>query len=180
MKKRILNLFTLIALFVATLSLTACAEDKDDFNITDCVFSSFTAQDFDGNIVDATVFAEYKLTMINVWGTFCDPCLEEIPYLAEINREYADKGFQVIGIPVDSSLNSAADARKFIAELNADYRHLKVSNSIKQFVRGTGIYPYTIFVNKEGKQIGEPYTAAKSKSEWKSLIDKMLEFVNNT
>ena len=56
------------------------------------VFESFTAQDLDGNQVDETIFEDAELTMINVWGTFCTPCLEEMPDLAELNREYQEKG----------------------------------------------------------------------------------------
>lgn len=66
------------------------------------VFESFTAQDLDGNQVDETIFEDAELTMINVWGTFCTPCLEEMPDLAELNREYQEKGVQIIGICSDT------------------------------------------------------------------------------
>ena len=66
------------------------------------MFESFTAQDLDGNQVDETIFEDAELTMINVWGTFCTPCLEEMPDLAELNREYQEKGVQIIGICSDT------------------------------------------------------------------------------
>lgn len=176
MNRKFVSLLTLVVLFLTTITFAACTDKEEDLTVTDCVFSSFTAEDYDGNIIDETIFAEYKVTMLNVWGTFCSPCKTEAPELAEINSEYADKGFQVIGIPVDANRNSAADAMEVIAETNANFRHLKVSNSIKQFVAQTEHLPYTIFVNSEGKQIGEAYSGAKSKEDWKKIVDKLLEF----
>ncbi|MCM1403961.1 MAG: TlpA family protein disulfide reductase [Prevotella sp.] len=182
MKKRIYSLFALIVLMVSAFSLTACGNNKGngDFTIKDCVFSSFTAQDYDGEIIDQTVFAEYKITMINIWGTQCDGCRVEAPELVEINAEYAEKGFQVIGIPVNKyNKQPAEDAVEVIGELSIDFRNLKVyDNNVKQFVTSTEHLPYTIFVNVEGKQIGEAYSGAKSKADWKALIDQMLEFIN--
>ena len=65
------------------------------------VLSSFTAQDLNGNQVDQSVLADYQLTMVNIWATFCGPCLSEMPELGEIHAEYADKGVQVVGIVAD-------------------------------------------------------------------------------
>ena len=56
----------------------------------------FTGEDLEGNKVDSKeLFAKAKVTMINVWGTFCSPCIMEMPDLGELSREYADKDFQV-------------------------------------------------------------------------------------
>lgn len=176
MKKFLSAIMLIIA---STLCLFGCVDGKAaKYEPRDSVFTSFTAEDFDGNIVDETIFASSKITMINVWGTFCEPCKTEAPELAELNSEYADKGFTVIGIPVDRSRETAADAKDVIAELGADYRHLKVSESIKLFVSSAAHLPYTIFVNKDGYQIGTPYSGAKSKSEWKEIIDEMLVYAS--
>lgn len=182
MKKRIFGLLTLIFLLISVFSLVACSDgksdDKEDLTVTDSVFSSFSAEDYYGDIVDQTILAECRVTMINVWGTFCEPCKKELPELSELNAEYADKGFQVIGVPVDSSLSTAVGAKEMIEELNADFRHLKVSSSLKKFVSGIKSVPYTIFVNENGEQIGKGYSGSKSKADWKKIIDEMLDFVS--
>lgn len=189
MKKR---LFALVAcaFVLPVLLFSACkpesgatgdAEEEKDpikttFTLSDCVFTSFSAQDYDGDIIDQTVFGDYAVTMINVWGTFCPPCIDEVPALAELNREYADRGFQVIGIPINSNLTSAT--RDVITDYRADFRQIKVSNNIKPFISAIKSFPHTIFVNTEGKQIGDAYSTAKSKDEWKKIIDVVLEFAN--
>ncbi len=80
-------------------------------------FASFSAQDLDGNPVDTSVFEGSRMTLINVWGTFCGPGLNEMPDLTKLAEEYADQGLQVIGIcwsvirmrrPGEGRLKSAA------------------------------------------------------------------------
>ena len=61
----------------------------------------FTAQDLQGNGVSQSIFADYDLTMINVWATYCPPCLQEMPDLGKLSEEYKDKGVQVLGIVSD-------------------------------------------------------------------------------
>ena len=60
------KLFTVIALLtLSTLLFAQKAGDK----------ISFTATDFKGNPVTSEIFAKNKLTMVNIWGTFCGPCI---------------------------------------------------------------------------------------------------------
>ena len=48
-----------------------------------CVFAQpikFSAKDIDGKNVSEAIFADSKITMVNVWGTFCGPCIREMSY----------------------------------------------------------------------------------------------------
>lgn len=183
MKRKFFGFLTLIALSAAVFTFTACGnktDNNDGLTVTDCVFSSFVAEDFDGNIVDETVFAEHKITLINVWATFCPPCIKEVPELAELNADYADKGFQVIGILVDENRSTPINAKQLAEDTGANYRQLKISGSVKTFIGGITAYPHTVFVNAEGRQIGSPYTGAKSKADWKKIIDEMIKFTDGT
>ena len=65
------------------------------------VLSSFSTADLDGNIVDQSVLADYDLTMVNVWATFCRPCINEMPDLGELAQEYADQNVQIVGLVSD-------------------------------------------------------------------------------
>ena len=44
---------------------------REDGTEAEPSFSHFTATDLDGNTVTEDIFKDYKLTMINIWGTFC-------------------------------------------------------------------------------------------------------------
>ena len=47
-----------------------------------------------------------SLTLVNVWATWCEPCLDELPLLAEIHTELRGPTFSVLAISVDSARNN--------------------------------------------------------------------------
>ena len=92
--KKLWSMLILAALL--TTGLTACGgESSQETGSGTGVLAGFTAQDLEGNDVDDSIFDDYDVTMINVWGTFCGPCIQEMPDLGEISDEYADKGIRV-------------------------------------------------------------------------------------
>lgn len=149
------------------------------------VFESFTAQDLDGNPVDESVFAEAKLTMINVWGTFCTPCLEEMPALAELNREYQEKGVQIIGICSDTmnadkelDQDQVEKARELAEQTGADYLHIAMSGTLMDtLLPQVMAVPMTIFVDSEGTQVGTAYMGARDKEGWAEIMEEVLASV---
>ena len=150
------------------------------------LLSDFTATDIDGNDVDASIFEDHDLTMVNVWGTFCPACLPEMTDLAALNREYADQGFQVIGIvgdirytDGDHKENKIQTARDLIAQTGADYLHLLPSESLETAIlNDMQGFPTTYFVDSEGNQVGKPYLLARDKDVWAGIIDALLKDVD--
>ena len=94
----------LILAVAACLLLSACgqaAPGQSEAAKTAGILSDFSTTDLDGNAADESIFAEYKLTMVNIWATFCGPCISEMPELGELASEYADKGMRVVGLVTD-------------------------------------------------------------------------------
>lgn len=149
-------------------------------------FSSFTATDLDGNQVDQSIFKDHKLTMINIWATFCGPCLREMPELGEINKEYADKGFQIVGIVIDTldssgsiSQSQVDTAKEIVDKTGADYLHLLPSNDlIEAKLKDVSAVPETIFVDEDGNIVGKSFMGSKDKSSWIKVIDQYLEEID--
>ena len=50
----------------------------------------FSTTDMDGNKVTNDTFADYDLTVVNFWATYCNPCIDELPELAEWKKELPD------------------------------------------------------------------------------------------
>jgi len=146
------------------------------------LMDSFTTQDLNGNTVDASILKGKKLTMVNVWTTYCGYCLQEMPDLAELNKEYADKGFQVIGIAADTvSQDGSQDkdqielAKSIVEKTGANYTHLLPSDELRQkFLGDISSVPTTFFVDEQGRIVGYAYLGARSKADWSALIDKAL------
>lgn len=143
---------------------------------SESLFGTFETLTLDGEKATDAVFEEADLTMVNIWGTFCGPCIKEMPDLGELSREYADKGVQIVGMISDVSAPQDETALEIIEHTKADYTHLILSKDLMKGYLGTvQAVPTTVFVDREGKQIGEAYPGAKSKEDWSSILDEMLE-----
>lgn len=148
----------------------------------EAVFGEFTTTDMAGDPVNEQVFSDHKLTMVNIWATFCNPCVEEMPGLAQLQSECGDD-FQIIGIVVDVAdmngnvlTDKKADAAFIIERTGADYLHLLPSKSLNQaYLNTVQAVPETIFVDENGCQVGERYLGARSKAQWKQIVDALLE-----
>ncbi len=139
----------------------------------------FEGQDLDGNAVTSDIFSQSKLTMINVWATYCNPCLREMPDLGELAGEYDTADFQLIGIVSDVQENGSEDklekAVSLVEKTGADYPHLLLNESLYSalVVNVSGV-PTTFFVDENGVVLGA-VAGSYEKSVWKEIIDGLLE-----
>lgn len=77
----------------------------------------FALTDFNGKPLR---LADYrgKLVLLNFWASWCGPCLEEMPRLSALQRNYGARGLQVIGVSMD---DEAAPAKGLLAKRPVDY-----------------------------------------------------------
>lgn len=140
---------------------------------------TFTATSIDGRSIDSeSLFANADITMINMWGTHCGPCINEMPDLAKLHDAYSSKGVQVVGIVCDVNGKDAQlveTARNLIAQTGADYLHLMVSDSLKaDLLRNLSVVPVTVFVDSEGRYLRDRIVGSRSYDGWKEYIDELL------
>lgn len=145
------------------------------------VLSSFTAEDLDGNTVTEEIFAGSKLTMVNVWGTFCGPCIREMPYLGTIAESYDPSEFQIVGLVSDVigwdgqvDADVASTAKDIIAQTGADYLHVAPTGELMNLLYELQYVPTTVFVDSEGNAVSEEYVGSYSEEDWKAIIEEIL------
>ena len=146
------------------------------------LLSSFSTTDLEGNAVDQSILEDYDLTMVNVWATYCTPCLQEMPDLGELASEYADKGVQILGL-VSDVLNSdgtisdsqVETAQEIVEETGASYQHLLPSADLLGLLSQIYGVPTTFFVDSAGNQVGYAYVTAMEKEDWVQVIDGVME-----
>lgn len=181
-----------LCMLALTLLLSGCGrssndDDDDDYDSSesgDSVFGSFTAKDLKGNTVDEDVFENCELTMVNIWATFCGPCINEMPDLGELD-DAGGENFQVIGIVLDVTdpngkviSSQKSKAEKIIDQTGADYLHILPNEDLNDaFLGQVQVVPTTVFVDKNGNQVGEVYTGSMSKEQWESVIEDLMEEV---
>jgi peroxiredoxin len=82
-----------------------------------------------------------KLRLINVWATWCGPCVKEFPGLVSISRRLGNRDFELITISVDDPKDEAK-AKQFLQKQHAAVPN-RVQRSLKAEGRRTNNYLYT-------------------------------------
>lgn len=140
---------------------------------------TFEAQDLEGNTVTESVFSDAKLTMVNVWATYCNPCLSEMPELGELAAEYDAAQFQIIGIVSDvqegMEEEAVAYASSLVSQTGAAYPHLLLNESLfYAMLSEVSAVPTTFFIDEKGAVL-DTVVGARDKDSWKEMIDELLE-----
>ena len=130
------------------------------------------------------ILAEHSLTMVNVWATFCQPCIGELPVLGELSSEYKKEkaDFQIVGIVIDVidengsiSEDQLSLAKEIVGETSADYLHiLPTDDLLNGLLSDVSAVPTTFFLDSKGNQVGEPILGAQSKDDWVKTINDRL------
>lgn len=156
-------------------------ETPEDDESTMGILSQFSAQDLEGNELDQSMLQGHTLTMVNVWATFCTPCISEMPDLGTLAQEYEDQGVQIVGLVsdvIDMEGNLDPDqmelAREIVDSTSANYTHLVPSVDLYGLLYQISTVPTTFFVDETGAQVGGTYIGAKDKDQWQEIIDQLL------
>lgn len=133
---------------------------------------SLQGLDLQGNSIDAGIFEKYDLTMVNIWATWCGPCVNELPDLANLYQSLPEN---VNMITICSDADEQADAaREILKECNAKFTTVYGDESIRSTIlQNVYSYPTTIFVDKKGEIVGEAVMGALSKDEYFKQIEKL-------
>ncbi len=145
--------------------------------------TSFQTKDIYGGDFNQDIFQDYSLTLVNVWGTFCGPCLDEMPSLGELHKEYISKGVNIVGIVVDvqdEDMNVIEDQRELAKEIasgtGADYTHLLISEQmIESVLNQFDAIPASFFVDSDGNIVSEFYIGSREKEDWVTIIEENIQ-----
>jgi len=136
-------------------------------------------KDLDGKDVALADFSG-KVVLVNFWATWCDPCRTEIPWLIEMQKKYADKGFTVLGVAMDEEGKSVV--APFVArehfdvsgqQLPMSYPIVLGTDAIADKFGGLLGYPTSILISRNGKQV-KRITGLISSEEISHAIESQL------
>ena len=137
---------------------------------------TFETTDLDGNPVKSDqLFAQNKVTMINIWATTCGPCIEEMPELEKMNKEFQKKGGAIVGLVDDVTVDNNAylkEAQAIVKDTGVTYINLRAWDGYEDVLSSVGT-PTTYFVDSQGKLIGEPILGANL-NNYKEKMEEYL------
>lgn len=102
-KKSYLNLFDNMETAKENITISEATYSSELPNLEGTVSIPENTVDLDGNPVSGDIFADNTLTMINIWGSFCNPCIEEMPMLEQMNGDLKEKNVAIIGVLGDAA-----------------------------------------------------------------------------
>lgn len=108
--------------------------------------------------------------IINVWGSWCAPCKDEIPYFVEF-YETLDPSIQLIGVDVEEA--SAEDGRTFVIENGITWPNLFDRDGSTDTFFGMGV-PVTWFIGEDGTVLYKKIGVINSADELRELSEKYL------
>ena len=111
---------------------------------------------------------------MNIWGTFCPPCIAEMPELGEMARTLPQDA-QIIGLVCDAKENSVQvqRAQEILQEANAGFVNIIPDEQLMKFMENVEAVPTTIFINSNGEVVGKAIIGANVKG-YKDELEKLL------
>jgi len=130
----------------------------------------FTLESLDGKTVHLSDFRG-KGVLLNFWATWCQPCKIEMPWFAELQKQYGPQGLQIVGIAMDDA--SPKEIGEFAHDLGVNYPILVGKEAVGDAYGGVQFLPATFYIGRDGKVVDKVF-GLKGRGEIEENIKKAL------
>ena len=144
-------------------------------------FPAFEGKDLDGNTVKSDeLFSGNAVTVVNIWFTTCNPCVEELAELDALNKELAEKGGSLIGVntfTLDGDEAAISEAKDVLAKKGATYQNVYFDSDGEagKFTTNIFAYPTTYVVDRNGNIVGDPIVGAITEKKQAETLQKLID-----
>ena len=109
--------------------------------------------------------------VINVWGSWCDGCKQEMPYFVELYQNPVFKSGEIQMLGVNVKEKSKEEAIEYIQKSGMSWPHLVDTSGVSKSIFGPGV-PVTWFIDKEGKNVATKIGAYTNKQQLFDQFEK--------
>lgn len=169
-------------ILLLVLSLTGCSSTTKPMaakgEVVDCVDVSHVAAKPGYTLLNCLTGTE-KISVaslrgpliLNVWGSWCGPCADEIPLFVEFHHQ-ANGKVQLLGIAVEEA--KSQDSKDFIIANGITWPNLYDAKGVTRGTFGMGV-PVTWFIDEQGTVVYKHVGVVKSTEELIDLTNKYLK-----
>lgn len=108
---------------------------------------AYSAKSVDGAEFDLASLRG-KVVFVNLWATWCGPCRAEIPALQQFQKDYAAKGFEIVGVSLDE--NGPEAVRAFMNEQKMTYPVVIDENAKALNLFRASVIPISALIDRQG------------------------------
>jgi thiol-disulfide isomerase/thioredoxin len=138
-------------------------------------------QALDGPGLKKTIAAQRgKVVVLNLWATWCPPCVEEFPSLVKLHNAYRGRGLVVIGVSMDEPGDRGRVA-EFIRRQKVGFPvYTRQAGDLEAFIapvdrRWSGALPTTYLFDRKGALVGTPAIGARSYEQFAAMVEPLLK-----
>lgn len=138
------------------------ADYRPDFALPDIDGNERAISEWDGDVI-----------MLNFWASWCPPCRREIPAFIDLQEDFGDQGFQVVGVAIDDH-QSVVD---FTDPMGVNYPLLLGPRDgievAEAYGNDIGVLPYTVFIDRDGRVV-ESHRSELHYEDVEAIIEPLL------
>jgi thiol-disulfide isomerase/thioredoxin len=121
-----------------------------------------------------------KVVLLNLWATWCGPCVEEFPSLVRLYNKYRSRGLVVLAASVDEP-QTQGKVKPFLASQKAIFpAFIRQSGDVDAFISvidpaWSGAVPTTYLFDRTGKPVGKPLIGEQSYAKFTATVEPLLK-----
>lgn len=142
---RLPKLYALLCLLLAGGLVGGCSDKKPAPAAS--IAPDFTLPTVEGKNVRLSDYRG-KVVLLDFWATWCPPCRQALPHLAELQQALGARGFQTLGLNLDEE---KSELLSFLAENPISYPTLRASENTRAAYGGVAAIPQVFLVDRKGK-----------------------------
>ncbi len=131
---------------------------------------SFQAATLDGGNISLASL-KGKVVVLDFWSSWCPPCRNEAPGLAEVYAEYQDQGVEFVGMAL---WDTEENVRQFVAELGVPYPNILDDRGRIAIDYGVVKIPEKFFIDRDGDLV-RVFSGPTHPDDLREALDSILE-----
>ena len=174
------NALVFVALFVAILAMLASGKYLDRTrkhgplklvgNVQGLPAPDFQLPSLDGAKVKLSDFRG-KAVLLNFWATWCPPCKVEMPWFADLQKEYGKDGLVILGVAMDDS--EPDKIAQFASEMGVNYPILLGTDQVSDDYGNVQYLPTSFYISRDGT-IVDKMTGLLDRKDIEEAVKKTL------